>query len=76
FLRIDIFEERVDHFVENIPPRRPVLLLLDNHMSHVALPVRRKCIANGIHLLSLPPHCTHIVQSLDVGCFRSFKSDW
>ncbi|OWZ22806.1 Retroelement [Phytophthora megakarya] len=76
FVTTDIFEEWVDHFVENIPPRRPVLLLLDNHKSHVALPVRRKCIANGIHLLSLPPHCTHIMQPLDAGCFRSFKSDW
>jgi hypothetical protein len=30
--------------------------------------------ANDIHLLCLPAHTTHILQPLDVGVFKSFKS--
>ena len=30
--------------------------------------------ANDVHLLCLPAHCTHILQPLDVGIFKPFKS--
>ena len=32
--------------------------------------------ANNIHLLCLPSHTTHILQPLDVGVFKSFKSNF
>ncbi|KUF94941.1 hypothetical protein AM588_10008905 [Phytophthora nicotianae] len=35
FIDSDIFEEWIDHFIEHIPASRPVLLILDNHASHV-----------------------------------------
>jgi len=76
FIDTAIFDQWIDHFIANIPPARPVLLTLDNHSAHVALSVRRKCIANGIHILSFPPHSTHILQPLDAACFRSFKAHW
>jgi hypothetical protein len=62
FVDTDIFDQWIDHFIESIPAARPVLLTLDNHSAHIALHVRRKCIANGIHLMSFPPHMTHILQ--------------
>jgi hypothetical protein len=76
FIDTELFDQWIDHFIANIPSARPVLLTLDNHSAHIALSVRRKCIANGIHILSFPPHSTHILQPLDAGCFRSFKAQW
>ncbi|KAJ8566207.1 hypothetical protein ON010_g6916 [Phytophthora cinnamomi] len=76
FVDTVIFSDWIDHFAKHIPPRRPVLLVLDNHRSHIALGVRQKCLNNGIHLLSLPPHCTHVMQPLDAGSFRTFKAEW
>jgi len=32
--------------------------------------------ANNIHLLCLPAHTTHILQPLDVGVFKSFKTNF
>lgn len=32
--------------------------------------------ANDIHLLCLPAHTTHILQTLDMGVFKSFKSTY
>jgi hypothetical protein len=69
FVDSQVFEEWVDHFIQSIPQARPVLLVLDNHASHNGLPIRRKC-------MSFPPHTTHLLQPLDAGCFRSFKSEW
>ena len=31
---------------------------------------------NNVHLLCLPAHTTHILQPLDVGVFKSFKSNF
>lgn len=50
-----------------------VLLLLDNHQSHISLPAIDYCNENGIVMLSFPPHCTHKMQPLDKSVFRSFK---
>ncbi|KAJ8569378.1 hypothetical protein ON010_g5882 [Phytophthora cinnamomi] len=66
----------IDRFVENIPPARPVLLTLENHSAHIALEVLEKFKDNQIEISSLPPHTTRILQSLDAGYYRSFKSKW
>ena len=59
------------HFLANIPPTRPVLLIQGGHSSHVSIECAR---ANDIHLLCLPAHTMHILQPLDVGVFKSFKA--
>jgi hypothetical protein len=33
-----------------------VLLILDNHESHLSIPVLNHCKVNGVVLLSFPPH--------------------
>jgi len=71
FVDSEVFELWLG-FIDHIPAARAVLL--DNHVSHVCLEVRRKCVLNGIRLLSFPPHTTHTLQPLDAGCFRTFKS--
>jgi hypothetical protein len=63
-------------FVASIPPTRPVLLIEDGHSSHISLEVIKLAKENHIHLLCLPSHTTHLLQPLDVGVFRSLKSNF
>jgi len=66
----------IKHFAKNVKPstEKPVLLLLDNHDSHLNIEVLNFCKFNGIVLLSFPPHCSHKLQPLDRSVFRSFKT--
>jgi len=50
---------------------RPLLLIYDRHMSHISLEVLEVAIKNQVHLLSLPSHCSHLLQPLDV--FKPLK---
>jgi len=52
----------------------PILLLCDNHESHVSLEAVNYSRDNGIVYLSFPPHTTHRLQPLDVGVFGPFKA--
>ena len=61
-------------FLAKIPPTRPVLLIEDGHSSHISIDVINLARDNGIHLLYLPAHTTHMLQPLDVGVFKSLKS--
>lgn len=45
------------------------LLLIDGHASHVSVEFIEFCWAVNIVPLCLPPHTTHYLQPLDVGCF-------
>ena len=69
----EIYMKWFDFFISNIPPIRPVLLIQDDHASHISIDLIEKARANDIHLLCLPAHTTHILQPLDVGVFKSFK---
>ena len=62
-------------FVANIGPERPVLLVIDNHRSHLAPDVVEVARSNGIILFALPPYCTGSLQPLDVHFFSMMKSD-
>jgi hypothetical protein len=49
------------------------LLIMDGHSSHITANVIAFCMQNAIDLLILPPHCSHILQPLDVGVFAPLK---
>ncbi|XP_043461173.1 uncharacterized protein LOC122497871 [Leptopilina heterotoma] len=51
----------------------PVLLILDNHESHLTIAGLDFCKENGIIVLSLPPHTSHKLQPLDKGVFGPIK---
>ena len=63
-------------FLKSIPPARPVLLIQDGHGSHVSIELIEIARENDVCLLCLPSHTSHILQPLDVGVFRSFKSNF
>ncbi|KAJ8955183.1 hypothetical protein NQ318_009079 [Aromia moschata] len=78
FFNTDLFLKWLQHFNEYVRPSNdnPVLLLLDNHSSHISLPAITFCRSNGIHLLSIPPHSSHKLQPLDVGFFGPLKNSY
>jgi DDE superfamily endonuclease/Tc5 transposase DNA-binding domain/helix-turn-helix, Psq domain len=49
------------------------LLIADGHGSHIRADFIAYCMEYDIDLLILPPHCSHILQPLDVGVFAAFK---
>ena len=51
-----------------------VVLIVDNCTSHVKYSTVLLAKKHNVELLALPPNLTHILQPLDVGIFRSFKS--
>lgn len=56
--------------------KRPVLLFIDGHTSHLSYHVSKFCSENGIILIALFPNATHLLQPMDVAVFRSLKGSW
>ena len=50
-----------------------MLLIIDGHESHKSLAFQDLCEENKIITLCMPPHSSHILQPLDVGCFAPLK---
>ena len=63
-------------FIQNIPSSRPMLLLLDGHLSHFSLEAIKFPAENEIILFCLPPHTTHMAQPLDASFFAPLKRHW
>lgn len=55
---------------------KPILLIFDGHSSHITDQIRELALNNNIHLFCLPPHTTHKLQPLDVGCFGPLQNAW
>ena len=72
----DLFLQWFKFFLANIPPTQPMLLIMDGHGTHMSIELIELARSSGVHLLCLPSHTTHILQPLDVGVFRSFKSNF
>ena len=70
----EVYMEWFRWFITVIPPARPVLLIEDGHDSHISIELIELARANDVHLLCLPAHTTHILQPLDIGVFKSFKT--
>jgi hypothetical protein len=49
------------------------LLIPDGHESHHSLEFQDLCKENNIYTLCMPPHSSHLLQPLDVGCFSPLK---
>ncbi|XP_038150439.1 uncharacterized protein si:rp71-1d10.8 [Cyprinodon tularosa] len=61
------------HFLFQAPKERPLLLIFDGHKWPVSLEVVESARKEGVVLLCLPPHCSHILQPLDTGLFAVLK---
>ena len=65
-----------NHFILNIPPGCPIILLVDGHSTHIDIEVSKFCNKNGILLYCLPAHSSLITQPLDVGFYGPLKQAW
>ncbi|KAI8481581.1 hypothetical protein Bbelb_406810 [Branchiostoma belcheri] len=75
-----LFKEYISkNIIPHVPSigKTPVLVILDQHSSHVFPETLRLCQKNNITLLGLPPHATHIMQPLDAGgVLHSLKANY
>ncbi|XP_030764171.1 uncharacterized protein LOC115888559 [Sitophilus oryzae] len=76
WMTADSFLAYLKHFVRYAKPSvdDPVLLLVDNHSSHISLPGINFCREHGIILVGFPPHTTHKLQPLEVSFFGPLKT--
>jgi hypothetical protein len=68
--------EWLKHFIQHTTARTVGshrLLIIDGHESHKSLAFQDLCEENKIITLCMPPHTSHILQPLDVGCFAALK---
>jgi hypothetical protein len=64
-----------NHFLKYVSKKenKKILLLLDGSTTHTNPEVKKWTENNGIILFVLPPHSSHLLQPLDVGCFSPLK---
>ena len=65
-----------NYFIPNLPPARPVVLLIDGHDSHLDPETFQLAQKNVICLYALLKNATHFVQPTDVGLFGPLKKSW
>lgn len=72
----DVFLEFLNHFIKHVKPSKDdkVLLIMDNHESHISIDAIELARENGIIMLTIPPHTSHKLQPLDRGVFGPFKT--
>lgn len=70
------FLEFMKHFELHTKPTadHPILLILDNHSSHISIDVLDYAKDHYITILSFPPHCSHALQPLDRSVFGPLKT--
>lgn len=71
----EIFIQWMKHFIQHshCTTEHPVLLLMDNHESHITMSSLTLAKENGIVMLSFPPHCSHKLQPLDRTVYGPLK---
>ena len=62
-----------DQATQDVAAEGPWLLQLDGHGSHMSLDFLRYAKDHNIINLGYPPHCTHLLQGLDVVVFSPFN---
>lgn len=69
------FLKFIHHFAHhsNTSQERPTLLILDNCTAHLSIDSIDFAREHGITMVSIPPHCSHKLQPLDVGVFGPVK---
>ncbi|KAJ8930221.1 hypothetical protein NQ314_016999 [Rhamnusium bicolor] len=72
----DVFFKYLQHFISHVKPtiEDKVILLLDNHESHVLIPTIDLAKRSGVILVTFHPHTSHRMQPLDVCVYGPFKT--
>ncbi|CAH2226764.1 jg14192 [Pararge aegeria aegeria] len=70
------FNYMLNHVIPSLGTERPQLMVYDGHVTHVDERVVALAAENGLIILKLPAHTSHLLQPLDLAVFKSFKSIW
>ncbi len=62
-----------DYYIVSRTKGRYQLLILDGYKSHYSTEFELYCQQNNIITLCIPLHSSHLLQPLDVGCFKPLK---
>lgn len=81
WMKADIFYEHIvnalDDWLTDNSIRRPVLLFIDIHKSHMTMALSEACKNRQMILYALPPNTTHTLQPTDISVlFRPLKQEW
>lgn len=76
WINSELFLEWFKFFIGAIPDVRPIVLLMDSHGAHVGPDVVELAKKQQVYLMTFPAHTSHILQPLDVGVYKSLKSNW
>ena len=70
-----VFVQWLNNFIDAVKPTpaKKVVLFVDGHISHKSLEAVELARANGVELISFPPHTTHRLQPLDKCFFGPLK---
>lgn len=77
WINTELFAAWLEHFISIVHPSldEKVLLILDGHVSHTQnIAALSRAREVGILMLSLPPHCTHRLQPLDLTLFKPLST--
>lgn len=74
----DLFFKWLQHFQKftSSSVENPVLLIADNHSSHISISIWEFVREHGIYFVTIPPHTSHRVQPLDVSFFKPLKTNY
>ena len=72
--RLQWLQQVFEPETHGIADGRPRLLIADGYNSHISASFIAHYMQYNIDLLILPPHCSHILQPLDIGVFRPLKT--
>ncbi|KAG5280574.1 hypothetical protein AALO_G00061680 [Alosa alosa] len=71
-----LFLRWLQHFILHARQERPLLLIFDGHKAHPSPPVVEAAKREGVILLHLPRHTSHVLQPLEVGFFGHLEADF
>lgn len=63
-------------FVPATKDERPLLLIFDGHSTHVDLSVIEYVASDGLTIVKLPAHSSHVLQPLDCSTMKPLKDKW
>lgn len=70
------FVKFLDHFLSSVKSSKEdrVMLILDNHETHLSPKVLDKASDGGIVMVTFPPHTSHRLQPLDLSVYGPLKT--
>lgn len=71
-----LFLKFLDHFVSHVKSSKEerILLVLDNHETHLSVEALEKASEAGIVMVTFPPHTSHKLQPLDLTVYGPLKT--